>query len=157
MRNLRWLLLSAAIIIADQLSKIWAVSALSLYAPQKIVAVFNLTLAHNYGAAFSFLAAQGGWQRWFLAVLAVIASIALVVWLYRLPTTQTWLAAALSLVLGGAIGNLIDRIQYGYVVDFFDFHWQSTHFPAFNIADTAITLGAIFLAVDIIIGSKKHD
>lgn len=156
-RNLRWLGLSGLVILLDQLSKLWALSALSLHLPEKLLPVFNFTLAYNRGAAFSFLASGDGWQRWFLAGLAILVSLALLLWLYRLKPQETWLAAGLSLILGGALGNLIDRLAYGYVVDFLDFHWGINHFPAFNLADSAITLGAILLFIDMMTASKHHD
>lgn len=156
-RNLGWLGLTLLTILIDQLTKYWALAALTLYRPQEVLPVFNFTLAYNRGAAFSFLAGAGGWQRWFLAALAIVASVIILVWLLKLKPAEKLQAAGLALVLGGAVGNLIDRIQYGYVVDFLDFHWHLHHFPAFNIADSAITLGAILLAVDLLFGSKTHE
>lgn len=156
-RNLRWLALTLLVIVADQLTKLWAQTGLTLYQPHELLSVFNLTLAYNHGAAFSFLAGAGGWQRWFLAALALVASLVLLVWLYRLKIGEWMQAAALALILGGALGNLIDRIQHGYVIDFLDFHWQASHFPAFNLADSAITLGAILIVADMLVGRKHHD
>jgi signal peptidase II len=109
---------------------------------------------HNVGAAFSFLASASGWQRWLFIVLAVGVSIAIVVWLFRMPPSKVLLAAGLSLVLGGAIGNVIDRIRLGYVVDFIHFHWDRAYFPAFNVADSAITVGAAFLLLDALFEPK---
>lgn len=145
---LKWLKLSALVIMLDQLSK-WLISNwLDLYQTVEILPFFNLTLAHNYGAAFSFLASAGGWQRWFFVVLAVSISAALTVWLKRLPTNAKLEAASLALILGGAIGNVIDRLLYGYVVDFLDLYYGSYHWPAFNIADSAICVGAVLLIFD---------
>jgi signal peptidase II len=157
LRNLCWLLLTALVILFDQLTKHWAQVALTLYSPHELLGVFNLTLAYNQGAAFSFLAGASGWQRWFLAALAIVASLVLIIWLARLKPGEKWLAASLALILGGALGNLIDRLQHGYVVDFLDFHWGFHHFPAFNLADSAITLGAILLVIDMMTGREKHD
>lgn len=109
---------------------------------------FNLTYVHNTGAAFSFLSEAGGWQRWFFAVLALVISAVLSVWLARLQKHETLLALALSLVLGGAIGNLIDRLAYGYVIDFLDVYYDTWHWPAFNIADSAITLGVMLMLAE---------
>lgn len=156
-RNLRWLVLTALVILADQLTKIWAQSSLTLYNPHELLGVFNLTLAYNHGAAFSFLAGAGGWQRWFLAALALVASIVMLVWLYRLKPQEKLQAAALALILGGALGNLVDRLQHGYVIDFLDFHWKTSHFPAFNLADSAITLGAILIIFEMLMGNKADD
>ena len=114
-----------------------------------------MTLAHNYGAAFSFLSDAGGWQRWFFTVLASAVSLALLVWLLRLPREEWLTGLGLSLILGGAIGNLIDRIQLGYVVDFVDVHYKGWHYPAFNVADSAITCGVILLLLDVVLISKK--
>jgi signal peptidase II len=109
---------------------------------------FNLTMAHNHGAAFSFLAQAGGWQRWFFTVLALVISTVLVVWLAKLKPEAKLEAISLSLVIGGAIGNVIDRIYYGYVIDFLDIYIGSSHWPAFNVADSAICIGAVLLIID---------
>lgn len=143
----RWLGLAALIIILDQISKL-AISSHFVY--NEILYVtdfFNLVLAHNQGAAFSFLNDAGGWQRWFFSAIAVVASV-WIVFLLRQHPQQKLFCLALALILGGALGNLIDRIAYGYVVDFLDFHWQLRHFPAFNIADSAISVGAVLLVLD---------
>lgn len=145
---LKWLKLSALVIVLDQLSK-WLMSSwLDLHQTVEVIPFFNLTLAHNYGAAFSFLASAGGWQRWFFVLLAVTISIALTVWLKRLPANAKLEAASLALILGGAIGNVIDRLVYGYVIDFLDVYYGSYHWPAFNIADSAICIGAVLLIFD---------
>lgn len=145
---MRWLWLSALVIFLDHLSKFFAAKNLALKAPVELTSWLNLILAHNTGAAFSFLGDAGGWQRWFFAVLAGVVSIALIIWLTRLPKKVIWLPCALALILGGAIGNLIDRIRFGYVVDFIDFHIGTWHFATFNIADAAISVGAVMLLID---------
>lgn len=148
--KLPWLALSVLIFLLDQWSKLYFENSLQLY--QQIVVIpdyFSWTLAYNTGAAFSFLAGAGGWQRWFFALIALVVSAVLVVWLKRLQAHEHWLALGLALVLGGALGNLFDRVVYGHVIDFILVHWQQRwYFPAFNLADSAITLGAILLALD---------
>ncbi|GAB6041289.1 signal peptidase II [Endothiovibrio diazotrophicus] len=143
-----WLLLSLAVVALDQASKHWALNALVLHQPRPVVPHFDLTLVFNQGAAFSFLSDAGGWQRWLFVGLAVLVSVVLMVWVLRLGARQRWIGSALGLVLGGAVGNLIDRIRFGHVVDFLDFHYQSYHWPAFNLADSAITVGAVMLLID---------
>lgn len=143
-----WLFVSAAVIWADIVTKEWASEVLTLYRPEEVYSWLNMTLAHNYGAAFSFLSNAGGWQRWFFTVLASIISVVLIVWVLRLPRREWLTGLALSLIIGGAIGNLIDRIQLGYVVDFIDVHYAGWHWPAFNVADSAITCGVILMVVD---------
>ena len=145
---LTWLLLSAAIILADWQTKQWVSEALVLYRPQEVTSWLNITLAHNYGAAFSFLSDAGGWQRWFFVVLASGVSLVLTVWLLRLPREEWLTGMALGLVIGGAVGNLVDRVQLGYVVDFIDVHFKGWHYPAFNVADSAITIGVALLLID---------
>ena len=148
--KLGWLWLSIVVIMLDQISKLYFENSLSLY--EQIVIIpdyFSWTLAYNTGAAFSFLADAGGWQRWFFAVVALVVSGVLLVWMKGLKPHETWVAVALALVLGGALGNLFDRVAYGHVIDFILVHWQSRwYFPAFNLADSAITLGAIMLVLD---------
>lgn len=147
-RPLRWLWLSALVIVLDLGSKALASSLLDYAQPVELLPVFNLTLLHNTGAAFSFLAGHDGWQRWLFALIAVAASIGLTVWLTRLKAHEKLMAASLALIIGGALGNLYDRLVHGYVVDFLSFHWSGYYFPAFNLADTAITLGAVGLIVE---------
>ena len=148
--KLGWLWLTVVVIMLDQISKLYFENSLSLY--EQIVIIpdyFSWTLAYNTGAAFSFLADAGGWQRWFFAVVALVVSGVLLVWMKGLKPHETWVAVALALVLGGALGNLFDRVAYGHVIDFILIHWQSRwYFPAFNLADSAITLGAIMLVLD---------
>lgn len=145
---LKYLWLSLAIIIADQISKTVMVNWLDLYERVAVLPFFNLTLAHNTGAAFSFLAGAGGWQRWFFVALAVVISLVLVIWLKRLAQTAKLEAISLALIIGGAIGNVIDRLVYGYVIDFLDVYVGNYHWPAFNIADSAICVGAVLLIID---------
>jgi signal peptidase II len=147
--GLRLLGLSAGIIAADQASKYWIVSNYRLYEPHPLLPVLDITRLHNPGAAFSFLATEGGWQRWFFTLLALLVSGAIIQWLRSLDTTrQKLLAVGLALVLGGALGNVIDRIRYGYVVDFIHAHWNQAYFPAFNVADAAISIGAALIVLD---------
>ena len=153
---LKWLWLSLLVVILDQASKLAIAGSMQLYQSIQIMPYFNLTYVHNTGAAFSFLSEAGGWQRWFFAGLALVISGVIAVWLARLKQHETLLAVALSLVLGGAIGNLIDRLAYGYVIDFLDVYYQTWHWPAFNIADSAITLGVmLMLAESFGLGSSK--
>ncbi|MDP1997172.1 MAG: signal peptidase II [Gallionella sp.] len=143
----KWLSLSALVIVLDQISKAWITSRFAYGETLYVTGVFDLVLAHNTGAAFSFLHDAGGMQRWLFSGIAVVASV-WIVWLLRKHGAQTLFALALSLILGGALGNLIDRIAYGYVVDFLHFHWNEHYFPAFNVADSAITAGAALLILD---------
>jgi len=140
----------------DLATKAVASHYLVLYQPVPVFPGFNWTLAHNSGAAFSFLASESGWQRWFFSVIALVVSIGITIWMKRLPSTQTWLAVALALVLGGAIGNLWDRVTLGYVVDFIDVYYQQSHWPAFNIADSAISIGAVLLIIDSFRGERDE-
>lgn len=142
---LKWLWLSVFVITLDQLTKALASTYLLLHDPIAVMPMFNLTLAHNPGAAFSFLSDAGGWQRWFFTALAIGVSILIALWMRKLPTGENWQAAGLAAILGGAVGNVIDRIQLGHVVDFLDFYVNDSHWPAFNIADTAISIGAAIL------------
>lgn len=158
---LSWLWLSALVIVLDQITKLVITESYVLGDSTPVFSFFNIVRAHNTGAAFSFLAGEPGWQRWFFAVIAVVVSVMLVQWLRKLPRNDRFMAVALTLVLGGAIGNLIDRMLLGYVVDFLDFYWGGYHFPAFNIADSAITVGAVMLAIDVVRNpgkeEKKHE
>ncbi len=155
--SLLWL--SLVVLILDQASKLYFESSLSLYQQIEVIpGYFSWTLAYNTGAAFSFLADSSGWQRWLFALIAVVVSITLVVWLKRLKADETWLAIALALVLGGALGNLYDRIVLGHVIDFILVHWQNRHhFPAFNLADSAISVGAVLLALDMFKSKKAEE
>lgn len=145
---LQYLWLSLTVLVLDLYTKYLASTQLDYAISVPVIPHFNLTLLHNTGAAFSFLASESGWQRWFFILLASGVSIALVRWVYVLKNDR-WLAVALCLVLGGALGNLYDRITLGYVVDFLHFYWGDYHFPAFNIADSAISVGAAMLVLDL--------
>lgn len=143
-----WLLMAVVIVVLDLWTKNLATQKLSLYRPVEITSWLNMTLAHNYGAAFSFLSDAGGWQRWLFTVLASVVTVVLVVWLLRLPANEKLTGASLGLIIGGAVGNLVDRVNLGYVVDFIDVYYRGWHWPAFNLADSAITCGVILLLVD---------
>ncbi len=153
----RWWLLAVIVIAADLITKAMAESLLSYGRPWVITPFFNFTLSYNPGAAFSFLAGQGGWQRWFFSIIATVVSVVLIGWIARItPDRDKRLEAlALTLILGGALGNLHDRILYGQVVDFIVFHYQHYYFPAFNIADSAICVGAGLLILDTFTGNSK--
>ncbi len=146
--KLKWLWLAVLVIVLDLGTKALATAMLTYGDPVPVVPMFNLTLLHNTGAAFSFLAHADGWQRWFFVTLALVVSVVLVVWLRKLQPQETWTAVAIVLILGGALGNVYDRVVHGYVVDFLHFYWQDWHFPAFNLADTAITIGAAMMIID---------
>jgi signal peptidase II len=154
-RAVVWLLLSALVVLADQVSKSYITSHYGEFEFTSVLPVLDITRMHNVGAAFSFLATASGWQRWLFISLAVVVSIGIVVWLYRMPRSQGLLACGLALVLGGAIGNVIDRIRLGAVVDFIHFHWDRAYFPAFNIADSAITVGAACLILDSLLEPRR--
>jgi len=143
-----WLWLSAAVIGLDQATKFLATRFLELYERVEVLPVLDFTLLHNTGAAFSLLAQASGWQRPFFITLALVVSVMLVVWIWRTPRGEKLLPFALALILGGALGNVIDRIWHGYVIDFIHAHWGDAYFPAFNIADSAITVGAALLILD---------
>ena len=157
--RLGWLWLTVLVLVIDLTRKVYFDNSLQMY--QQIVVIpdlFSWTLAYNTGAAFSFLADSAGWQRWLFALIAVVVSAVLVVWLKRLGRSDTWLAIALALILGGALGNLYDRIVYGHVVDFILVHWQNRwYFPAFNFADSAICVGAVMLALDMFKSKKSGE
>lgn len=142
-----WLLLAAAVFVADQWTKQWILDHYQHGDATVITSFFNIVRAHNPGAAFSLLAGASGWQRWFFTAIGVGAAV-FIVWLLRAHAGQRLFSFALTLILGGAIGNVVDRLQHGYVVDFLDFHWAGWHFPAFNIADSGITVGAVLLILD---------
>ncbi len=144
---LGWLALAALIIVADQATKWLIVGHYRLGDYTPVTGFFNIVRAHNTGAAFSFLAGAAGWQRWFFTVIGAAAAI-FIIWLLRQHAGQRLFSFALALLLGGAVGNVIDRLQHGYVVDFLDFYWSGWHFPAFNVADSAITIGAACLIWD---------
>jgi len=145
--GLWWLLLSASIFAIDYCSKHWMLTHLNYQEPLEILPFFNFTLAFNKGAAFSMLNAASGWQHWFLGGLSVAVSFGIILYLAVLPLRAVWQCLGLSLILAGALGNLLDRIQYGHVVDFLDFHLGDWHFAIFNIADSAICTGAFLLII----------
>jgi signal peptidase II len=151
-----WLLLSAFIVLADQVTKTYIARHFGEFEFTSVLPILDITRMHNVGAAFSFLASASGWQRWLFIVLALSVSVGLAIWLWRLPSTaHTLLAAGLALVLGGALGNVIDRIRLGHVIDFIHFHWNQAYFPAFNVADSAITVGAGCLLLDALLDARR--
>jgi len=157
----RWLPVALAVIGLDQLVKLWCVQHLALYRPVRLLPVLDITLTYNTGAAFSFLAEASGWQKWLFAGLAVAVAAVITLWLRRLNGRTKWmLCLSLTLIMGGALGNLIDRLRIGHVVDFILAHWHGVYFPwAFNVADSAITVGAALLLIDAWVesrGSKKE-
>lgn len=152
---MRWLWVSFAVVVLDQITKYLAVSQLELYQSIPVTPFFNITLAYNTGAAFSLFAHYSGWQRWVLSAVAVAASVMLFTWLRQLKQEERWQSCAITLVLGGAIGNLIDRLLLGHVVDFIDLYWKTYHYPAFNVADSAITVGAIMLGITLLDVKKR--
>jgi signal peptidase II len=155
-RAAAWLLLSACVVLADQLSKAYISRHFLEFEFTRILPMLDITCMHNVGAAFSFLASASGWQRWVFIGLAVGVRIGITVWLLRLPRgVHALLAGGLALVLGGALGNVIDRIRLGYVIDFIHFHWDRAYFPAFNVADSAITVGAACLLLDALLEAKR--
>ena len=143
----KWLCLAALVVGLDQWTKHLADTLLELHQPVSIMPHLNFTLIFNPGAAFSFLSNADGWQRWFFSGLSIVISVFIVVWLRSTARDQAWMSCALSLVLGGALGNLWDRLTLGVVVDFIDVYWATWHWPAFNIADSAICVGAIMLLI----------
>jgi len=151
--GLSFLWITVIFLVLDQLTKQWVVGSMDYKETINVLPFFNLFYVHNPGAAFSFLADQDGWQRWFFTTVAAIASIVFTVWLAKTPKTQTMLNIAFSLMLSGALGNLIDRVLFGYVIDFLDFYIGNSHWPAFNIADSMIFIGAALMIID----SFKND
>lgn len=155
--KLRWLWLSLIVVIADQISKAVIASQLRPFDSIHVLPVFNVVLLHNTGAAFSILANQPGWQRWFFIVLALVITAGIVGWMWRLSADSGRRAAAgLALVAGGAMGNVIDRVWHGYVIDFIQVHYQQWFYPAFNVADSAITIGAIILILDGLFHQRRN-
>jgi signal peptidase II len=142
-----WLGLAVVVLLADQFTKILILGHYQLGDSTMVTSFFNVVRVHNAGAAFSFLSDASGWQRWLFIGIGAVAMV-LIVWMLRSNPTQRLFSAALTLILGGAMGNVLDRLLYGYVVDFIDVHWAGWHFPAFNVADSAITVGAMILILD---------
>lgn len=154
---MRYYWISALVVVLDQITKYLADSTLEYRVPANVMTSLNMTLVYNQGAAFSFLSDAGGWQRWFFMALSLIVSIVLIVWLRTVDKNRRYLAWGLALILGGAIGNLIDRSLYGYVIDFIDVYYRNWHWPAFNIADSAIFLGACLLILDMFTHKEQTD
>lgn len=152
---LPWLGLALLILIADQLTKVLILGSYQLGDATYVTSFFNVVRVHNSGAAFSFLASASGWQRWFFTVIGVAAAI-FIIWMLRSHHGQKLFSFALACILGGAVGNVIDRSLYGYVVDFLDFHYGTWHFPAFNIADSGITIGAVCLILDELLRVRRQ-
>ena len=155
MRLLHWLAIALLIVLVDQFTKLLIIGSMQLGDSRMVTDFFNIVRAHNSGAAFSFLADASGWQRWFFTGLGSVAAV-FMVWLLRSHASEKLFCFAISCVLGGAVGNVIDRVLYGYVVDFWDFHWMAMHFPAFNVADSAITLGASCLILDEVLRVRRR-
>lgn len=153
--GLHWLWVTLVVLVLDRVTKYFALHYLPPYAEVPIIKYFNLTLAYNKGAAFSFLGSASGWQSWLFGSIALAVSIGLLIWLGKLSSRQRWLCISLALVMGGALGNLSDRLLYGYVIDFLDFYAGNLHWPAFNIADSAICVGAVMLLLDAVFSRKK--
>jgi len=151
-----WLLVVVAVIVVDQITKYLANNTLGYAEPHPVLPVLDITLHYNRGAAFSFLSDAGGWQRWFFSVIALAVSIYIAVWLQRLKREQWLLSLALALVLGGALGNLWDRVWFGYVIDFISVHWDHRYFPTFNIADAGISVGAVLLLLDMFLNPETE-
>ena len=154
MRKKYWYLLSMVVVLLDQASKYWVGVSLIPYKPLPVFPMFNITLAYNTGAAFSFLSGAGNWHRWFFSGFSLVVSILLVIWLWRTSSQDGLQSAGLSLILGGAVGNLLDRGLDGYVIDFIDVYYKYHHFATFNLADSAICIGAAFMALDLLIHRK---
>ncbi len=153
--GLRFLWLTVVVFVLDQWSKYAVLGSMDLYQSVQVTSFFNLTYVHNYGAAFSFLHDADGWQRWFFTGIAAVVSVLILWWLKNTPRAQTLLPVAYTLVLGGALGNVYDRLVHGYVIDFLDFYVGQWHWPAFNLADSAIFLGAILLIIDMLTANKS--
>jgi signal peptidase II len=153
--GLRWLWVTLIVLILDRVTKYLALKNLPPYAEVPVFPHFNFTLAYNKGAAFSFLNSASGWQTWLFGTIAILVSVGVLIWLFRLSSRDRWLSIALALVIGGALGNLTDRLLYGYVIDFLDFYAANWHFPFFNIADSAICIGAFMLFWDAVFFRKK--
>ena len=149
-----WLGIALLVLLIDQFTKVLVLGAFQLGDSTPITSFFNLVRVHNHGAAFSFLAGAGGWQRWFFTGIGVVAAL-FMVWMLRSHAGQKLFCLAIALILGGAIGNVIDRLLHGYVVDFLDFYWGGWHFPAFNVADSGISVGAALLILDEILRVRR--
>lgn len=155
--GLIWLWITLLVVLLDQASKQLVEYMLEEGRVIELVPFVNITLAYNKGAAFSFLASAEGWQRWFFTLIAVVVSVFIIGWLRRLRRNEALIAVALVMILGGAVGNVIDRILFGHVIDFVDFYVGTWHWPAFNVADSAICIGAVLMILDMIRHSKRPE
>ncbi len=153
---MRWLWLSLIVILLDQATKQIAESLLTFRQSVYVMPFFDFTLLYNRGAAFSFLSDQEGWQRWFFILLAFGVVAVMLAWISRLRREEKWTAVALALIIGGALGNVIDRILFGHVIDFIHLHYEAYYWPAFNIADSAIFLGVVFMLYDALVLARKR-
>lgn len=154
--GLTWLWLTVIFLVLDQVTKQWIVQVFAYRETYAVMPFFNLTYAQNPGAAFSFLADQPGWQRWFFTAVSTIASIVFIVWMSRTPKANKLLGIGFALLLSGAVGNLIDRVLFGYVIDFLDFYVGTSHWPAFNIADSVILIGAGLMIIESFVNSDEE-
>jgi signal peptidase II len=154
--GLAWLPLTALVIALDQLSKAWILRVFELSETKVVLPLLDIIHAHNPGAAFSFLAGADGWQRWFFTAIAMVVSVVILFWMRRLDrSVQALQCAAFALIMGGALGNVIDRLQHGFVIDFIAVHWKAAYFPAFNVADSCITIGAGLIILDALLESRR--
>lgn len=153
--GLRWLWLAIVVFAIDRFSKFWVLKNLLPYEPRQLTSFFNLTLAYNKGAAFSFLSSASGWQTWLLGSLAIVVSVAILIRLKQMAHHERWLSIAFALIIGGALGNLYDRVVLGHVIDFLQFHVSHYYWPVFNIADSAICVGAAMLFIEVVFFKKK--
>lgn len=154
-QQLRWFWLVLVVIFIDRMTKIWVAQLLDMHIPVRVLPFFNFYLAHNSGAAFSFLQGAGGWQRWFFSGIAIFLTVVLTRWLLRLPNESKWSAAGIVAIIGGALGNLWDRLEHGYVIDFLQLYYHQWYWPTFNIADSAISIGAGIIIVRALMGEKN--
>ncbi len=150
-----WFLISGVVVMVDQVSKFWVHSTLTPFSPVPVMPMLNIQLAYNTGAAFSFLNSAGDWHKWFFVIFSLCMSAVLTVWLWRTPSRDKLQCSALSLILGGALGNLMDRFIHGYVIDFIDVYYKNHHFATFNLADSAICIGASFLFLELFTTQKE--
>lgn len=153
--GLRWLWVAVIVLALDRITKVAIQHYFQLYDSIRLTPFFNLTLAYNKGAAFSFLNSAAGWQTWLFGAIASLVCLSLLVWLSRLPRVARWVPIALALIIGGALGNLWDRISYGHVIDFIQWHIANFYWPVFNVADSAICVGAVMLVIDAIFFKKR--
>ena len=153
--GLRFLWISVLVVAIDLATKQWVIDTMTLYQSTQLLPIFNLTYVRNYGAAFSFLHDASGWQRWFFTAIAIVVSIIIVMWMKASSKEDKRLPIAFSFILGGALGNLYDRVTYGYVVDFLDFYIGQWHWPAFNVADSAIFIGATLMVIDMLLTPRN--